>query len=296
MDKQAAVESTIDVVDATIDAVEAVPRIVKNNPVVIIGAAVAGLGVGVAIATLIINKRLKTKYELIAEEEIAEAKHFYSQKYKDGEYSDPSELAKKYKKDENDEEDDAESDKLSNEMVRAAADIAREQKYVSYNNPESVEEEVAAHLEQASEKKAVSEEVQVTVTRNVFQNRESSDDFDIHPELDKQKRGKAYIVEEEQFLENEDEYVTSSLTWFEGDQTLADDQERIVPDITRIIGGPENLRFGYGTDSPDEVYIFNDKLKAGYNVVRSTGSYAEEVAGFIQHDDRRPLRKFRPED
>lgn len=286
MDKTAVVETTTDVVEAALDTVEAVPQIVKNNPVVLVGVAVVSAAVGAGVATLISKRHFKLKYEKLASQEIAEARLFYKQMNKTDEYSDPSSLAEKYDDENPDVAELNPEIERETEMVKTAVKVLEDQKYIAYDKPTQTTEERV--------------EVQASIQKNVFEAHppvdEQEDDFDLDDELEKKAAGRPYIIEAEQFFENEEEHTQTALTWFEGDEVLVDERDQPIRNVEGVIGGVANLRFGAGSKDANMVYIRNDRFSADYEVSRSTGKYAEEVLGFIQHEDRRPPRKFRVTD
>jgi hypothetical protein len=68
-----------------------------------------------------------------------------------------------------------------------------------------------------------------------------------------------------------------------------------IPDVNATVGDGNLDRFGHRSKDPRVVYIRNEKLGIEYEVCKSDGSYAEEVGGFIKHDNRPKIRKFRKE-
>lgn len=104
---------------------------------------------------------------------------------------------------------------------------------------------------------------------------------------------KPFVITHDEFYENEPDHAQHHLTWWEGDMTLADENDRVIPDWAKIIGG-ETLMFGVGSRNADIVYIRNTKRNADYEVARSKGKYAIEVAGLggeLEHSQRMPARR-----
>lgn len=102
-----------------------------------------------------------------------------------------------------------------------------------------------------------------------------------------------YILSKDEFFENESGYDQSTCTYFEEDGILIDEQERIIEKVDSVVGLSNMDRFGMGSGQAHVVYIRNERLRGEYEVCRSTGSYAKEIAGF--RDDvpirRRPVRR-----
>lgn len=105
-----------------------------------------------------------------------------------------------------------------------------------------------------------------------------------------------YIITHDEFYENEFDFPERQLTWFAGDEVLTDEQDVPVPDVERVCGEDNLLRFGYGSNDENIVYVRNEKLKLNLEISKSEGKYAHEVAGFsqdhIEHSDRpRKMRR-----
>lgn len=75
---------------------------------------------------------------------------------------------------------------------------------------------------------------------------------------------------------------------------MEDQGDTILNETEEI--GVDNLKFGCGSEDKNIVYIRNDSLEKEYEVARSSGTYAEEVAGLKHSDDSPGLRKFRDRD
>lgn len=250
---------------------------------VIVSSLISAAGASAATVAITFT-RLEAKFAAISEQEIAEAKAFYQAKFK--EESDPTTLAEQYADDELEEIED-EEETVDIEMVKTSIKILREKQYVSYDKPEQVKEEEVI-------------EVKASIASNVFDNPvevdiDEDDGFDLDEELKKKDAGKPYIIEKDEFFHNEGERIQSTLTWFDGDKVLADEQDRPVNTVAKVIGD-DNLHFGRGSGDPKVVYIRNERFNAEYEVTYSNGKYKEEVLGYIEHSDRVGLRRFRDTD
>lgn len=286
MDTQAtldAVEGYLDAVEPIIDSIEAAPTIVKNNPLLIVAVAVAGLGVGATAATLITRKRLSKKYDELAQKEIAQAKIFYSRLQKP---ENPEDLLG-----EDVLEDDEENSPgvTQGEMIQAASDIMEKQKYISYDKISTGDNATVKITETTV---AVTE----SIAKNIFDTEGTTTPYDESLEMAKREQSLPYIVTEDEALNNDRDFRGVSMTYYTGDNVLATDEngEQVVG-ITQSIGTLENLRFGYGTEHPDTVYICNEKIGAYYEITKNEGHYAREILGLeLEHSDNRRYRGGRP--
>lgn len=132
----------------------------------------------------------------------------------------------------------------------------------------------------------------VEVAKNVFTDMKQIE-FD-QADVDNRDPEKPYIITHDEFYESENQMVT--LTWFEGDEVLADEKDAHIPDVDRVVGEDNLLRIGYGSGDPNILYIRNEKMEVDFEVVKNEGKYTEQVLGFIEHDDKVGPRRFRTYD
>ncbi|MCA1806575.1 MAG: hypothetical protein LC687_01745 [Actinobacteria bacterium] len=136
---------------------------------------------------------------------------------------------------------------------------------------------------------------------NVFL-QENTDDWDIDEEMLGRTKDYPYVISTDEFFHGESGYSQSGLTFYEGDNVLADEKESDIPYPDPIVGIQNLNRFGEGSGDPLVVYIRNERLSAEYEIIKHEGKYAHEVLG-LQHSDggdrarqqRNQLRKQRGE-
>ena len=101
-----------------------------------------------------------------------------------------------------------------------------------------------------------------------------------------------YVITIEEYTSEHDDFDKIVLTYYQDDDTVTSEDEEMMPDYERYIGGEALLRFGEKTDDPDSVYIRNEKEGVDYEVVRLHKSYSETVLGIIPvREKRRKVRK-----
>jgi hypothetical protein len=106
-----------------------------------------------------------------------------------------------------------------------------------------------------------------------------------------------YVISEDEFMQNDPNHDQTQLTYFQGDDILADVKDEVISDVNGTVGEDNLTKFGHGTESPNTVFIRNEKLDLDFEVERSFSSYAEEVQGFIKHShESRKARRFRGDD
>src|SRR5690606_10502373 len=144
------------------------------------------------------------------------------------------------------------------------------------------------HREVAPPGVAVSEPVR----KNIFE-----DGDKVFPEGEKEEvEAGPYVIDTATFMED-DEYEKATLTYWEGDRTVSDEREEVVPEYDMLIG-IENLdKFGESDPGdPDVVYIRNERMSTDFEVLRHSSKYAEQVAGYMEDDQptHEPIRRPRP--
>lgn len=240
-----------------------------------------GLGVGLvggAVAGgLVANRRLRLKYEQVAEDEIDEMREHFRARL----------LAKEEKPN-------------LTAMTKKAETIAQDEGYSAPNTPK-LEEVKDAVVEEEVVEEVVVEEVEEDapeeeVVRNVFEadtGKDPDDDWDYAAETAARNPKKPYIIHVDE--QHESDYPESSLVYYEGDDVLCSEDDSVIEDKEAVVGVENLNRFGHGSGDKNVLYIRNDVLGIEVEVVKNDGNYAEVVHGFVQHSDvpsRRRHRKF----
>lgn len=94
---------------------------------------------------------------------------------------------------------------------------------------------------------------------------------DEEEEEDVEEMYKPEVVAPEETWEKD--YPTISLTYYEGDQTLTDDQDKIITNVAELVG--EDFASHFGEYEDDSVFIRNDKIGVYYEILRDYGSYSD---------------------
>jgi len=218
--------------------------------IVVGGASLVSFVAGGASAYFI----TKAKYEKIVEEEIAEAKLFYSRLNKRGEFSDPTTLASEY-------EDVIEELGYSVETTfMESGELLTKNKY-----------DKAHHISDDEES-----------------------DFNYIEEVKYRTEDAPYVISHDEYFQGEKDYTQVTLTYFEEDDILCDEKDSPINDTDNTVGDDNLKKFGHGSKDNNIVYIRNDRVEIDFEVVRSKGNYAKDVLGFVEHSEQlgKP-RRFR---
>lgn len=94
-----------------------------------------------------------------------------------------------------------------------------------------------------------------------------------------------HLVSESYFFENPQEFDMDTLTYFEIDDTLVDEQNAIVERVEQTIGSRHLNMFVRDRNKPKQsFYIRNEGMKTLFEVIMSEESYAETVLGINPED------------
>lgn len=134
------------------------------------------------------------------------------------------------------------------------------------------------------------------ISKSIFAN--SDDDWNMAEEVASRTTTEPYVIHRDEFYENENDYSQVTVTFYEGDEIMADQEDKPVYNYAQVIG---EMKFGHGSGDPNVFYVRNDKYKAEYEVFRDSGLFAVEVGGLEIEDTREELRhsglrKFRDRD
>lgn len=261
--------------------------VLTSKPFALAAVSVGSFASGVAGSYIYLSKRLERKYQDIANEEILSAKLFYSKKAKADEYADPIVLAEKYE-DEPVEEVESAVNSTANsqgEMLREAIDILENQNYTNYSK--------SAHHSPPSEEEV--SDVKHSIKKNVFDTAHSEKrEYDAELEAEKKDDGKPYIITIADYMSGDSGCAQITVTYYEGDDIVANEIDIPFEKYEERLG-EDNLYFGCGSSDPTIVYIRNEELGEEYEVVRSKGTFEQEVAGGFSDMSSKGSR-FRDED
>lgn len=133
---------------------------------------------------------------------------------------------------------------------------------------------------------------------NIF----ASEDTEWNQEAEEASRQNAtepYVISKDEFYSDELGYTQTTLTYYQGDDILVDQEDIPVYNYTATIG---ELKFGHGSQDANVFFVRNDKNKAEYEIIRDRGHYSVEVLGLEAEAQteraqlKHSLRKFRQDD
>lgn len=239
---------------------------------------VGGIVIGVSVGFLIAKKRLEKKYAELAEDEIENIREMYFEKAR----------------------------KLEGERVveqkQPLEEIIKEQGYgepVTEDQRYTEAEQKA--IDEANEAAALAEEEAEPeiVKTNIFHPGVVEEwDWDTENELRNQMSSEEipYVLHRDEYFANEKAWAQQSLTYFEGDDVLADEHDTPVDDQDAYVGLGNLAKFGHGSGDPNTVYVRNAELQIEFEIIHSDGKFSEQRRGIPTEPVRDEKGRFQPKD
>jgi hypothetical protein len=235
-----------------------------------------------------VRKKLETKYQQIADEQIEDVKSKYTVKRVVQNKPALTDLAEQVA------------------SIEAQEEIIERSGYLHYDKAEATPEEPISGPpgDNADYPMTVTEaimEAAAPIERNVFESDNPETYFNFQEEFQRRAERplEPFVITLEEFNDNDTNYQQKTLTYYDGDDVLADVNDKPIDDLDRTVGVQNMLRFGHGSGDPNVVHIRNARLELDIEVTYSNGKFAKEVLGFddeLQHANKRSVRKFRPSD
>lgn len=269
-----ALEETVDAVDEGLEFLERIPRGYLNGTstgqayaILVITAAVGAAAGGFATYKFT-RKKIRARYEELAQKEIEEARNYYRTLGKE-DFKTPADAV------------DA--------LVPGPEQLNIKVTELGYNEPEKVMGAEASEVDPDAEE-----------LHNIFTDAEVQVEFDLEAELLKRTEEAPYVISVQEYMEGEKGYEQETLTYFEGDDVLADSRDNMIEEVEATVGHDNLERFGHGSNDKNLVYIRNDRQELDMEIIRSQGDFAKEVLGFneanLKHSDERRPRRMRRDD
>ena len=123
---------------------------------------------------------------------------------------------------------------------------------------------------------------ETVIAQSVFAG--SDDEWDYQKELASRSSERPYIIHKDEFYSEESGYTQTTLTYYSGDDIMADENDSPVYNYQTVTGP---LHFGHGSQDPNVVYVRNDKRMAEYEILFDHGMFVVEVMGMEDEQSTR---------
>lgn len=261
----------------------------QRDHIILAGGLLGGLLLGGSAGYILAEKRLEKHYEEQLKQELVATKEFYRLLYKQDEFETPEQATAALGVDVEDEDEVV--------VVEETEPVLREavEAMTNYQGRYVVQKERRDDVTGAP---VASVEDRETGERNIFVGNKEIDDeeWDYDFELARRTSETPYIISFDEYMEAATGFDQLSITYYEGDDTLTDSEDKPVDDIDRLVGPEALSRFGHGAMDKNVVYVRNEMLEIDYEITKSKGKYTREVLGFIKDSESRGSRRFRDGD
>jgi hypothetical protein len=221
----------------------------NRSSLTLLGVSISSMLIGAGTGYIVAEKKLAARFDKRLAEETEEMREFYTIHEK--KYPTPQ---------------DAAADLIGATLLTVEEKETQRVEYhkiaKKYDSEDDPEEELA-----------IEAEVGPVLASNVFD--------------EKTDRDRPYIVSQEDFMQNNLGYEQGQLTYYEKDKVLTDERETVIEDVDATVG-ENNIQFGIGSSDVNVVHIRNEKLRMDFELVRSEGSYAQEVLGLDEVPEQKP--------
>ena len=85
-----------------------------------------------------------------------------------------------------------------------------------------------------------------------------------------------HFISLDEFQNGHPEFDKETLTYYEGDDTIADEQDVMIDNV-RLLLGEDPFKFGYLSEDPSIVYIRNGSFSTDYELIKDSRGYAEMI-------------------
>jgi hypothetical protein len=271
--------------DTALEASQDATAVVVNNPLVLAAVAVVGISAGAYVGYSVAKKKLALKFEEDLDEEISKTRKFYQTLTKTDVTPESLVAAKGLP---------VSLGYIPEVPAQSEHDLVQQQESmeVAAGRLEQVEGRIVP--EQGEELADVLGEAAQEV-RSIFSGTIAEWDQASEEEKRDLNPDEPYILSKQEYMENEYDWPQETLTYYEEDDVLTDDRDMPITDMDGLVGDDNLTKFGYGSGDQNVVYIHSPAgTPMSFEVVRSKGAFAKEVAGFLEHsDDSRAPKKFR---
>lgn len=102
-----------------------------------------------------------------------------------------------------------------------------------------------------------------------------------------------YLISQDAFMANETdpEHVQATLTYYEQSDQVCGEKDEPIDNSDLVIGTEFKEKFGWESSDANTVHVRNEDLHMDFEVVRSEGSYEQEVLGQAPPDISVPPHK-----
>lgn len=232
--------------------------------------AIVSLAAGAAGGYFFAKKTLDDKYNEIMEREISEARKYFERRSKTGKFSTPAKAAAAL----------AQEDSMTL-LQEAVVNLG-----YSVVEVEKAKQSATVHdspVDSHGDGEAPAEEG--PIIKNLFEDNRDGPDLDDRwaweEEVKNRDNTKPYVIDVEDFMQNEQGRTQNTLTYFEADSVLVDESDQPIPahSVNNTVGEENLNRFGVRSRDKNIVYVRNENMDMDFEILRSEQSYRRDILG-----------------
>lgn len=255
------------------------------------GIAVAGLAIGYTVGTLHLRKRLDDEYSKLANDSINEMREHYRLLRKEGPYGTPAKARETFQQVPDGFIPDETFEENLEEPVEELFEIASKAELVELLEKSGYTIEGNRAIPPATSIPE-GEKVNVFADSKIYDS--SGKAWDLAEEEKEAKSSRnpdePYQITTAEFHEEFDNFEKITVTYYEYDNIIADENHEIVDDS--LIGLDNINKFATLAEDKNFIYVRNEKEKVDYEIIFSESSWAETSLGVVAEEDEKPS-KFR---
>ena len=110
--------------------------------------------------------------------------------------------------------------------------------------------------------------------------------------------GEPYIISQDEMFNTETEWEKPTLSYYEGDDTLVDERNKIMDDRERYVGSRHLSMFGVLSEDENIVYVRSPQISADFEIILEPGKYSVRVLGEPDYEEveKQRVRRMRASD
>lgn len=239
-------------------------------------------------------------HQRLADEQIKSVKESYSLRYKTGKYESVASTAEQMKLREKSPDILADDLKVS--------EIIRTGQYNMDQLPDEQSRDLSADTRAAEQAASIvrAEEMDVIEYEEV-----DPEDLEANVEFEPMEQGSLqapdqfertvvtnpdipYVISYDEFMDDEPRHDKHTLTYYDGDDVLASDNDQVINNIAACVGEEFLVQFGHRSGDKNLVYVRNERLRSDYEVALDPRSYSSAILGYT--DKRSSAIRFMEDD
>lgn len=244
----------------------------SNDTLKIVLGTTSGLLVGGLAGYLVTKKLLKTQFEELLDQEVAEVKEYYKNLNEE-------------KKEEVIPEESVVEVSEEVEILKNAKSIMKTHGYsVEYEEDREVEVDSETHVKDDGSTYTVQSAGYVE-SNKVIPGLTNGDVIDYtSPEFKEMVANRdadyPYVITVDEYMDDCPEFEKQCVSYFEEDDILSDERDIIIDDVESTIGVENLAYFGKYSKDNDIVYIRNERISVDFEVAFHPESYVKLITGF----------------